>query len=94
LFLELINALSNPTRLKILCVLANRGPSTRYRIWKETGAPQRSINQQLELLIDIGLVRRLNYEAVSLYELEEKNPLAMELKPILEWIWSRRSIKL
>ncbi|MGQ9514688.1 MAG: ArsR/SmtB family transcription factor [Thermoproteota archaeon] len=92
--MELIDVLGNPTRLKILCVLANHGPSTRYRIWKETGAAQRSISQQLNLLIDIGLVRRLNYESVILYELKESNPAVVELKQILDLIWSKRNIKL
>ncbi|MBO3803404.1 MAG: helix-turn-helix transcriptional regulator [Candidatus Brockarchaeota archaeon] len=92
--LELMDALSNPTRLKVLCALASLGPSTKYRICRETGAAQRSVNQQLELLVGMGLVRKLKYEAVVLYELEENNPLAAELKPVLGWIWTRRSARL
>jgi len=87
--LDLVDLLGNSPRLRILCVLAHRGPSTKYRIWKEAGTARQTVIRQLDLLMEVGLVKMLNYETVRLYDLDVDSPLALELRPILEWLWSK-----
>jgi len=87
--LDLVDLLGNSPRLRILCVLAHRGPSTKYRIWKEAGTARQTVIRQLDFLMEIGLVKMLNYEAVRLYDLDVDSPLAQELRPMLEWLWSK-----
>jgi len=87
--MDLVDLLGNSPRLRILCVLAHRGPSTKYRIWKETGTARQTVLRQLDFLMEIGLVKMLNYETVRLYDLDVDSPLAQELRPILEWVWSK-----
>jgi len=84
-----VDLLGNSPRLRILCVLAHRGPSTKYRIWKEAGTARQTVIRQLDLLMEVGLVKMLNYETVRLYDLDVDSPLALELRPILEWLWSK-----
>jgi len=87
--LDLVDLLGNSSRLRILCVLAHRGPSTKYRIWKETGTARKTVNRQLDFLMEMGLVKMLNYETIRLYDLDSDSPLVPELRPILEWLWSK-----
>lgn len=91
--MDLIDVLGNVSRLKILCVLAHRGPCSKYRIGKEVGAARRTVIRQLEVLMTIGLVKRLSYETVRLYDLDVDSPLVAELEPILDWLWSKGRIK-
>ena len=87
--MDMIELLGNATRLRILCALARRGPSTKYRIWKETGVGRRTAIRQLDVLLESGLVRRLSYETVRMYDLDGDSPIVSELRPILEWLWSK-----
>jgi DNA-binding transcriptional ArsR family regulator len=87
--LDLITALGSVSRLKILCFLAHRGPCSKYRIGREIGAGRRIVGRQLTVLMEMGLVKRLSYEAVRLYDLDVDTPLVADLKPILDWIWSK-----
>jgi DNA-binding transcriptional ArsR family regulator len=87
--LDLIDALGSVSRLRILCVLAHRGPCSKYRIGREIGAGRRTVSKQLATLMEMGLVKRLSYEAVRLYDLDVDSPLVAELEPLLDWLWSK-----
>lgn len=91
--MNLIDVLGNASRLKILCILAHRGPSTKYRIWKEAGVARRTVIRQLDVLMKIGLVKKLSYETVRLYDLDVDSQLVVELKPILDWLWSKGRLR-
>jgi len=90
--LDLVDLIGNASRLRILCFLAHRGPSTKYKIWKGTGTARQTVIRQLDTLMEMGLVKMLRYETVRLYDLDVGSPLIPELRPILEWLWSKGSM--
>jgi len=69
-----IEAIGNPSRLKILLVLwKSEKELTVYKICQRTGLGRSAVSRHLRNLIEIGLVSRAIYGEVPLYRLGMEN---------------------
>jgi DNA-binding transcriptional ArsR family regulator len=69
-----IEAIGNPSRLKILLVLWKSDKElTVYKICQRTGLGRSAVARHLHSLVQIGLVSRAVFGEIPLYTLNDKN---------------------
>ena len=79
---RLIEVLGSRPRLKILLTLArSSGPLTIYKIGRYSGLGRSTINRNIGILLESGLVERVLYGEIPLYAL---NPGSDEVKVLVE----------
>ena len=70
-----INAIGNPSRVKILLALWKSGQELPvYRICRFTGLGRSSVGRHLNNLVENGLVTRKMYGKTILYSINRDNP--------------------
>ena len=77
---RLIDAIGNPSRLKILLVLWKSDKElTVYKICQRTGLGRSSASRHLHNLVETGLVSRRIYGEIPLYAINRNDPRAKAL---------------
>lgn len=75
-----IEAIGNPSRLKILLVLWKSDKElTVYKICQRTGLGRSAVSRHIGNLAEVGLVSRRIYGEILLYEINRNNFKAMSL---------------
>lgn len=71
---RLINAIGNPSRLKILLVLWKAEIElTVYKICQRTGLGRSAVTRHLHKLVEIGLVSRKIYGEIPVYTIDRND---------------------
>ncbi len=70
---ELLKALGNPVRLRVILALEELGEATLYRISSRTGVKRTRLRRHLETLVSSGICLRKVHGDVLLYSLNLKD---------------------
>jgi len=75
-----IEAIGNPSRLKILLVLCKSDKElTVYKICQRTGLGRSAVSRHLRSLVEVGLVSRRIYGEIPLYGIDRNDSRAIVL---------------